>query len=78
MDIIPSKFEISQLNQYKNDYTETFDLDKVKSVSLNTSKESVINFFKKGKIPELDTIENKIKTTQNIIFIQLIKVSLFL
>lgn len=55
-----SENDILQLNEYVENYRNKFDLNLMKKIDLNTSKDEIINYFSTGIIPELDTIQNKI------------------
>lgn len=52
-----------ELDEYTADYTKIFNLELLKTYNGST----IINFFNKGIIPELDTIEDKIITTNKTI-----------
>lgn len=60
-----SKNELELFNDYINDYTTKFNLEYMKKIDLNTSKDEIINYFNKGIIPELDTIQDKISEIEN-------------
>lgn len=65
MDILPSKLILLNFDEYKKDYKKTFNLENLRKVTLNTSKENYINFFNKGIIPELDIISENIRRIQD-------------
>jgi DNA mismatch repair ATPase MutS len=60
LDIVPSEDEMNVLGKYIDDYEKTFDLSSMRGISLNTTRENMINFFNKGQNLELDKIVEKI------------------
>lgn len=58
------QISLIQFNEYCLDYTKTFNLNLLYNFSLNTNMTDYVNFFNKGIIPELDNIENNIKSIE--------------
>jgi DNA mismatch repair protein MutS len=61
---IPNKNILSDLNEYIDDYKKTFNLDLMKNIALNTSKEEIKNFFNTGVVIELDKIQTDIESLE--------------
>ena len=57
--------DIKLFEEYQNNYKTKFDLELMKKIDLNTTKDEIINYFCQGVIPELDTIQNKIVSIEN-------------
>lgn len=60
--IIPDTL-LKEMNEYINDYTSMFNLQLLKTYNGTT----IINFFNKNVIPDLDTIEDKLITMEKTI-----------
>lgn len=58
--IVPDKQILSKFNDYILDYSNCFDLKQMRTISLNTNKDEIVNFFKKDVVKELDTIQQNI------------------
>lgn len=58
--IIPDRDTMSKFYQYIKCYKETFNLNIMRKFSLNTAKDEISNYFNKGVIEDLDTIQEKI------------------
>ena len=52
-------------NEFIKKYNKTFDLSKMNSFNLNSSKDQLENYFNKGIIKELDTIQDKINNLED-------------
>ena len=50
--------------EYIEDYTKTFDINKMRHIGLNTPKEEFVNFFNVGVIKELDKVQTDITNTE--------------
>lgn len=57
--------DVTLFNTYMEDYLSKFDLNSMSKIDLNTSKDEIVNYFNKGVIPELDTIQDKITSIEN-------------
>jgi DNA mismatch repair protein MutS len=55
---------LSQFNEFIEKYIKTFNLSKMNSFNLNSGKDQLENYFNKGIIKELDTIQNQINTLE--------------
>ena len=64
-EIVPDKQSLNQFNSYITDYRNCFDLEQMRTISLNTNKDEIVNFFKTDVIKELDVIQNNIKELEN-------------
>lgn len=74
-DLLRDKEHIRRINlsdddlllfkEYINNYKNKFDLELMKKIDLNTTKDEIVNYFCPGIIPELDTIQNKIMDLEN-------------
>jgi len=53
-----------QFNEFIEKYNKTFDLSKMNSFNLNSGKDQLENYFNKGIIKELDTIQQQINTLE--------------
>lgn len=62
---LPNKEILFNFNEYMNDYKKTFNLEEMKGIGLNTSKEEIKNFFNKGIVVELDKIQLDIKSLED-------------
>jgi len=62
--IIPSDDIMTTLYDYINTYKTTFDLNIMKKFSLNTTKDEITNYFNKGIIKDLDSIQEKINNIE--------------
>lgn len=60
-----TKEDLQLFDTYMNDYLSKFDLESMIKIDLNTSKDEIINYFNKGIIPELDSIQDKIIDIEN-------------
>jgi len=60
-----SNDEVQIFQSYIGDYLQKFDLTFMTKIDLNTSKDEIVNYFNKGVIPELDTIQDKIIDIEN-------------
>lgn len=56
---------VQTLQNYMEEYTSTFDLDELRKYNSNESSISIENFFKKGKVKEIDEIDAKIKIIES-------------
>jgi DNA mismatch repair protein MutS len=68
-DTLPSRASVlqgtlSQFNEFIEKYTKTFDLSKMNSFNLNSGKDQLENYFNKGIIKELDTIQEQINNLE--------------
>lgn len=59
-DLIPDEGILQQFWEYITDYKRTFDLDKMRRIGLNTTREDFLNFFNCGVVTELDKISDDI------------------
>lgn len=59
-DIKLSMDEMKELRGYMMDYNKKFNLDLMRKMDLNASKDEIVNYFNKNIIPELDEIQCKI------------------
>lgn len=55
---------LSQFNEFIEKYIKTFNLSKMNSFNLNSGKDQLENYFNKGIIKELDTIQDQINTLE--------------
>lgn len=55
---------LNQFNEFIEKYIKTFDLSKMNSFNLNSSKDQLENYFNKGIIKELDTIQEQINNLE--------------
>jgi DNA mismatch repair protein MutS len=55
---------LTQFNELIKKYTKTFDLSKMNSFNLNSGKDQLENYFNKGIIKELDTIQEQINNLE--------------
>lgn len=62
---IPNQNIMSDFNEYIQDYQKTFNLDMMKSITLNTSKDEIKNFFNNGVVVDLDKIQLDIESLEN-------------
>ncbi len=62
---IPKQNILYEFNQYIEDYKKTFNLDMMKGISLNTSKDEIKNFFNNGVVVDLDKIQSDIESLEN-------------
>lgn len=53
-----------KFNEFIKKYTKTFDLSKMNSFNLNSGKDQLENYFNKGIIKELDTIQEQINNLE--------------
>ena len=53
-----------KFNEFIEKYTKTFDLSKMNSFNLNSGKDQLENYFNKGIIKELDTIQEQINNLE--------------
>jgi DNA mismatch repair protein MutS len=60
-----SEKDIYLFSEYINNYSSKFDLNLMKKIDLNTSKDEIINYFCPGVVPELDNIQYKITNIEN-------------
>lgn len=58
--IVPDKQILNKFNEYITDYNNCFELTQMRTISLNTNKDEIVNFFKKDVVKELDTIQQNI------------------
>lgn len=58
--IIPNATILLDFSEYINNYKKSFDLEKMKRIGLNTSKEDFVNFFNNGVFADLDKIQSEI------------------
>ncbi len=65
--IVPNDQILNSFNDYIVDYKNCFDLTQMRSISLYTNKDEIVNFFKQDVIKELDVIQNNIKDIENTI-----------
>lgn len=63
--ILPNQNILQQFNEYIEDYRKSFELEKMRIISLNTNKDEIVNFFKKEVIKELDKIQQDILDIEN-------------
>jgi DNA mismatch repair protein MutS len=63
--IVPDKQTLNNFNEYITDYSNCFDLKQMRTISLYTNKDEIVNFFKTDVIKELDLIQNNIKGLEN-------------
>ena len=54
----------ANLKEFVEKYNKTFNLSKMKFFNLNSGKDQLENYFNKGIIKDLDTIQNKINTLE--------------
>jgi len=54
----------TNLKEFVEKYNKTFNLSKMKFFNLNSGKDQLENYFNKGFVKELDTIQNKINTLE--------------
>lgn len=59
-DILPDQSIMNKFYQYIKSYKETFNFTVMRKMSLNTQKDEISNYFNKGIIDDLDTIQEKI------------------
>lgn len=62
------KFEncnLKRFNEFIETYNKTFDLSKMNTFNLNSSKDQLENYFNKGIVKELDTIQDKINNLED-------------
>lgn len=57
---LPDESILKDFLEYISNYNTTFNLDKMKSINLNTNKDEILNFFNTGIVEDLDTIQQKI------------------
>ena len=62
---IPCNKTLQLFTEYISDYKKSFDLDKMKSINLNTNKDEIVNFFNTGIIEDLDKIQRDILDIEN-------------
>ena len=55
---------IKKLMEFVEKYNKTFNVSKMKFFNLNSGKDQLENYFNKGIIEELDTIQDKINTLE--------------
>jgi DNA mismatch repair protein MutS len=63
-DLIPNTVILQKFSDYISDYKKSFDLDQMRRIGFNTTREDFINFFNSGVITELDKISNDIQTIE--------------
>lgn len=63
--IVPEDQILNQFNEYITDYRNCFSLEQMRTISLYTNKDEIVNFFKKDVVKELDIIQNNIKDLEN-------------
>ena len=56
---------LKRFNEFIDTYNKTFDLSKMNAFNLNSSKDQLENYFNKGIIKELDTIQDKINDLED-------------
>jgi DNA mismatch repair protein MutS len=56
---------LKRFNEFIETYNKTFDLSKMNSFNLNSSKDQLENYFNKGIVKELDTIQDKINDLED-------------
>jgi DNA mismatch repair protein MutS len=56
---------LKRFNEFIETYNKTFDLSKMNAFNLNSSKDQLENYFNKGIIKELDTIQDKINDLED-------------
>lgn len=56
---------LKRFNEFIETYNKTFDLSKMNTFNLNSSKDQLENYFNKGIIKELDTIQDKINDLEH-------------
>jgi DNA mismatch repair protein MutS len=56
---------MKKFNEYINNYTLKFDLNKLSAFNLNSSKDEIQNYFNVNVVPELDIIQIKIDKLEN-------------
>lgn len=56
---------LKRFNEFIETYNKTFDLSKMNTFNLNSSKDQLENYFNKGIIKELDTIQDKINDLED-------------
>jgi DNA mismatch repair protein MutS len=55
---------LNKFNEFIEKYIKTFNLSKMNSFNLNSGKDQLENYFNKGIIKELDTIQDQINTLE--------------
>jgi|UniRef100_A0A6C0ALH5 DNA mismatch repair protein MutS len=63
--IVPEDQILNNFKEYITDYRSCFDLEQMRTISLYTNKDEIVNFFKKDVVKELDVIQNNIKDLEN-------------
>lgn len=56
--------KIDEFKNYIKEYIKLFNLNEMKNHSLNSTKDTIVNYFNKGQIESLDTIQTKIDTLE--------------
>jgi len=62
---VPQTNILQDFMTYISNYTTTFDLNKMKSINLNTNKDEIVNFFNIGIVDDLDKVQNDIHQIEN-------------
>lgn len=57
---------IDEFKNYMEEYIKLFNLNEIKNHSLNSTKDTIVNYFNKGQIESLDTIQLKIDSLETI------------
>jgi len=62
---IPRQEILQDFMEYIENYTTTFNLDKMRSINLNTNKDEIVNFFNRGIVQDLDKVQQDIYNIEN-------------
>jgi DNA mismatch repair protein MutS len=64
IEIVPNPSTMNKFYQYIKSYKETFNFTTMRKMSLNTQKDEISNYFNKGIIDDLDTIQETINNIE--------------
>jgi DNA mismatch repair protein MutS len=64
IEIVPNPSIMNKFYQYIKSYKETFNFTTMRKMSLNTQKDEISNYFNKGIIDDLDTIQETINNIE--------------
>jgi DNA mismatch repair protein MutS len=62
--VLPNDKTIDVFKNYIKEYIKLFNLNEMKNHSLNSTKDTIVNYFNKGQIDSLDTIQIKIDSLE--------------